>query len=97
MRLRGSREICWPHVTRMASTFHQRTMRELVSTYVCVCTLCMCIQLLYSGMEALIRSQRENIAEFEAAIAANKDEITKVRFVKRFSNQLSFHLFPLAQ
>ena len=32
-------------------------------------------------MEALIRSQRENMAEFEAAIAANKDEITKVRIL----------------
>lgn len=32
----------------------------------------------YSGMEALIRSQRGNITELEAAIAANKDEITKV-------------------
>ena len=29
-------------------------------------------------MEALIRSQREGIAELEAAIAANKDEISKV-------------------
>ena len=29
-------------------------------------------------MEALIRSQRENLAELEAAIAVNKDEITKV-------------------
>lgn len=57
----------------------------------CVCTLCVCIQLLYSGMEALIRSQRENIAEFEAAIAANKDEIAKVSLVKSFSDQL----FPL--
>ena len=36
MRLRDSRKICWPHVTRMASTFHQRTMRELVGIYVCV-------------------------------------------------------------
>ena len=36
MRLRDSRKIYWPHVTRMASTFHQRTMRELVGIYVCV-------------------------------------------------------------
>lgn len=39
-------------------------------------------------MEALIRSQRDNIAEFEAAIAANKDEIAKVSLVNPF-------LFPL--
>lgn len=42
--------------------------------------------LLYSGMEALIRSQRGNIAEFEAAIAANKDEIAKVSTVKTIPN-----------
>jgi hypothetical protein len=29
-------------------------------------------------MEALIRKQRESITELEAAIAANKDEVTKV-------------------
>ena len=94
MRLRGSREICWPHVTRMASTFHQRTMRELVSTYVCMYFVYV-YSTSYSGMEALIRSQRENIAEFEAAIAANKDEIAKVRFVK--TNNPLFNLsLPLS-
>lgn len=74
MRLKGSRKICWPHVTRMASIFHQKTMRELVKMFmIFVYNIFLC-----SGMEALIRSQRVNIAEFEAAIAANKDEITKV-------------------
>ena len=83
MRLRDSRKICWPLETKMAFTFHRRTMRESTSV-TCLCHMigmmccsvvpgCMC-----SGMEALIRSQRENMAEFEAAIAANKDEITKV-------------------
>ncbi len=36
----------------------------------------------YSGMETMIRSQREAIAELEAKVQANMDEITKVDHIK---------------
>ena len=51
-------------------------LRDRHEILFCCSFSCVC-----SGMEALIRSQRENMAEFEAAIAANKDEITKVRIL----------------
>ena len=56
----------------MASSSLQKTMREIAFHLQTTGIF------QYSGMEALIRSQRENIAELDAAIAANKDEITKV-------------------
>ena len=73
MKLRGSRKTCWPQGTRMASSSLQKTMCEFAFHSLQTTGIFQ-----YSGMEALIRSQRENIAELDAAIAANRDEITKV-------------------